>query len=118
MIPGSFPQRGMQLKVESRFEAKCSEPIEYETWTTKMLANELDKATHTLMQTEQVAPQAGQAKRQRNEPRGLDSSWGDCGTRADKVEQEVNVRKRFDAYKEQLHVGAFHAYPSPFSTSI
>ncbi|GKF13319.1 hypothetical protein Tco_0054781 [Tanacetum coccineum] len=39
--------------------AKCSEPIEYETWTIKMLANELDEGTHTLMQTEQEAPQPG-----------------------------------------------------------
>ncbi|GJW10896.1 hypothetical protein Tco_1576723 [Tanacetum coccineum] len=36
--------------------AKCSEPIKYETWKTKILANELDEATHTLMQVEQVAP--------------------------------------------------------------
>ncbi|GJW05134.1 hypothetical protein Tco_1563990 [Tanacetum coccineum] len=39
--------------------AKCLEPIEYETWTVKMLANELDEGTHTLMQTEQEAPQPG-----------------------------------------------------------
>ncbi|GJR17238.1 hypothetical protein Tco_0965765 [Tanacetum coccineum] len=50
--------------------AKCSKPIEYETWTAKMLVNELDEATHTLIQIEQVAPQAGQARRHRNEPRG------------------------------------------------
>ncbi|GJT00094.1 ribonuclease H-like domain-containing protein [Tanacetum coccineum] len=66
--------------------AKCSEPIEYETWTAKMLANELDEATHSLMQTEQVAPQAGQARRQRNEPRGLDSSWGDWNASLNEVE--------------------------------
>ncbi|GJX92998.1 hypothetical protein Tco_0347584 [Tanacetum coccineum] len=36
--------------------AKCSEPIKYETWTANILANELDEATHTLMQAEQVAP--------------------------------------------------------------
>ncbi|GKD98027.1 hypothetical protein Tco_1381924, partial [Tanacetum coccineum] len=39
--------------------AKCSEPIECETWTVKMLANELDEGTHTLMQTKQEAPQPG-----------------------------------------------------------
>ncbi|GKD18428.1 hypothetical protein Tco_1207586 [Tanacetum coccineum] len=44
-------------------------------------------ATHTLMQTEQVVPQAGQAKRQRNEPRGLDSSWGDWNASLNKVER-------------------------------
>ncbi|GKB73260.1 hypothetical protein Tco_0934672 [Tanacetum coccineum] len=54
--------------------AKCSEPIECETWTVRMLANELDEETHTLMQTEQKAPQPGQARRERQEPRGLDSS--------------------------------------------
>ncbi|GJX29908.1 hypothetical protein Tco_0237987 [Tanacetum coccineum] len=53
--------------------AKCSEPIEYETWTFKMLANELDEGTHTLMQTEQETPQPGQAIRERQELRGLDS---------------------------------------------
>ncbi|GKD50903.1 hypothetical protein Tco_1279879 [Tanacetum coccineum] len=50
--------------------AKCSELIEHETWTVKMLENELDESTHTLMQTEQEAPQHGQARRQRQEPRG------------------------------------------------
>ncbi|GKC56782.1 hypothetical protein Tco_1084380, partial [Tanacetum coccineum] len=42
--------------------AKCSEPIEYETWTARMLANELDEGTHSLIQTEQEAPQHGQAR--------------------------------------------------------
>ncbi|GJS08104.1 hypothetical protein Tco_0364900 [Tanacetum coccineum] len=54
--------------------AKCSEPIECETWTVKMLANELDEETHTLIETEQKEPQPGQARRERQEPRGLDSS--------------------------------------------
>ncbi|GJW84059.1 hypothetical protein Tco_0157204 [Tanacetum coccineum] len=40
--------------------AKYSEPIEHETWTLKMLANELYETNHTLMQTEQEAPQPGQ----------------------------------------------------------
>ncbi|GJZ97686.1 hypothetical protein Tco_0670139 [Tanacetum coccineum] len=57
--------------------AKCSEPIECETWTARMLANELDEGTHLLIQTQQEAPQPGQARRQSQEPRGLDSSWGD-----------------------------------------
>nr|GEZ35944.1 hypothetical protein [Tanacetum cinerariifolium] len=39
--------------------AKCSKPIEYETWIVKMLANELDETNHTLMQNEQEAPQLG-----------------------------------------------------------
>ncbi|GJS09328.1 hypothetical protein Tco_0366124 [Tanacetum coccineum] len=49
---------------------KCLESIEYETWTFKMLANELDEGTHTLMQTEQEASQPGHARRERQEPRG------------------------------------------------
>ncbi|GJS39462.1 zinc finger, CCHC-type containing protein [Tanacetum coccineum] len=50
--------------------AKCSELIECETCTIKMLANELDKGTHSLMQTKHEAPQPGQARRQSQEPRG------------------------------------------------
>nr|GEW44035.1 hypothetical protein [Tanacetum cinerariifolium] len=53
--------------------AKCSKPIECETFTVKMLANELDKGTHTLMQTKQDIPQPGQERKERQEPRGLDS---------------------------------------------
>ncbi|GJR21580.1 hypothetical protein Tco_0970107 [Tanacetum coccineum] len=66
--------------------AKCSEPIEYETWTVKMLANELDEGTHTLIQTEQEASQPGQARRDRQEPRGLDSSWGDWNASLNEIE--------------------------------
>nr|GEU50606.1 hypothetical protein [Tanacetum cinerariifolium] len=51
---------------------KCSEPIECEIWTLKMLANELDEGTHSLMQTDQEAPQPRQARRRRQEPTGLD----------------------------------------------
>ncbi|GJR97553.1 hypothetical protein Tco_0269727 [Tanacetum coccineum] len=43
--------------------AKCSEPIECETWTIKMLENELDQGTHSLIQTKQEAPQPWQARR-------------------------------------------------------
>nr|GEX34935.1 hypothetical protein [Tanacetum cinerariifolium] len=50
--------------------AKCSEPIECETWTTKGLAYELDEGTHSLIQTEQEAPQPGQARKQSQEQRG------------------------------------------------
>ncbi|GJZ55833.1 hypothetical protein Tco_0611026 [Tanacetum coccineum] len=75
--------------------AKCSEPIEYETWTAKMLENKLDEATYTLMQTEQVAPQPGQARRQRHEPRGLESSWGDWNAILNKVE-------RIDVWRDSI----------------
>ncbi|GKE74784.1 hypothetical protein Tco_1536825 [Tanacetum coccineum] len=57
--------------------AKCSEPIECEKWTSKMLVSELDEDVHTLLQTTQVAPQPRGARRQRQEPTGLNSSWGD-----------------------------------------
>ncbi|GKF02849.1 hypothetical protein Tco_0029772 [Tanacetum coccineum] len=67
--------------------AKCSEPVEYETWTIKMLANKLDEGTHTLMQTVQEAPQPGQARRQRQEPRWLDSSWGDWNANLNEIER-------------------------------
>nr|GEY72104.1 hypothetical protein [Tanacetum cinerariifolium] len=49
--------------------AKCSEPIEYETWTIKMLVNELDGRTYSLIQTEHEAPEHGQARRQSQEQR-------------------------------------------------
>ncbi|GKB05346.1 hypothetical protein Tco_0833541 [Tanacetum coccineum] len=49
--------------------AKCLEPIECETWTAMMLANDLDEGTHSLIQIEQEAPQHGQARRQSQEPR-------------------------------------------------
>ncbi|GKD65730.1 hypothetical protein Tco_1307838, partial [Tanacetum coccineum] len=57
--------------------AKCSEPIEYEKWTAKMLASELDEDVHTLLQTTRITPQLREPRRQRQEPSGLNSSWGD-----------------------------------------
>nr|GEW40377.1 hypothetical protein [Tanacetum cinerariifolium] len=67
---------------------KCLEPIECETWTAKMLANELDEGTHSLIQTEQEATQPGQAKRQSQEPRGLDSSWEDWNASLNEIERK------------------------------
>ncbi|GJR69688.1 hypothetical protein Tco_0015753 [Tanacetum coccineum] len=66
--------------------AKCSEPIEHETWTIKMLANELDEGTHTLMQIGHEALQPGQARRQGQEPIGLYLSWGDWNASLNEVE--------------------------------
>nr|GEV07704.1 hypothetical protein [Tanacetum cinerariifolium] len=66
--------------------AKCLEPIDYETWTVKMLANEQDEGTHTLIQTEQEASQPGHARRKRQEPKGLDSSWGDWNVSLNEIE--------------------------------
>ncbi|GKA51233.1 ribonuclease H-like domain-containing protein, partial [Tanacetum coccineum] len=75
--------------------AKCSKPIEYETWTIKILANELDEGTHTLMKTEHEAPQPGQKIWQRQEPRGLDSSWGDWNA-------SLNEIKRRDVWRDSM----------------
>ncbi|GKA00837.1 hypothetical protein Tco_0673502 [Tanacetum coccineum] len=58
-------------------------------------SRELDEATYTLMQTEQVAPQPGQARRQRHEPRGLDSSWGDWNVSLNKV-------KHVDVWRDSI----------------
>ncbi|GJS88709.1 hypothetical protein Tco_0771345 [Tanacetum coccineum] len=49
--------------------------------------NELDEGTHTLIQTEQEASQPGQARRDRQEPRGLDSSWGDWNVSLNEIER-------------------------------
>ncbi|GJT90813.1 hypothetical protein Tco_1079658, partial [Tanacetum coccineum] len=68
LLVGSLVHRAGYLNKEE--VAKCLEPIECETWTVKMLANELDEWTHTLMQTEQEAPRHGQTRRERQEPRG------------------------------------------------
>ncbi|GJY19383.1 hypothetical protein Tco_0390874 [Tanacetum coccineum] len=67
--------------------AKCSELIECETWTIKMLENELDEGTHSLIYTKQEAPQPGQARRQSQEPRGLDYCWGDWNASLNEVER-------------------------------
>ncbi|GJU00057.1 hypothetical protein Tco_1110395 [Tanacetum coccineum] len=66
---------------------KCSELIECEKWTSKMLVNELDEDTHALMQTRRVALQPSQARWQRQEPSGLDSSWGDWNTYSNEIER-------------------------------
>ncbi|GJR96631.1 hypothetical protein Tco_0268805 [Tanacetum coccineum] len=52
-----------------------------------MLANELDEGTHSLIPTEQEAPQPRQARRQSQEPRGLDSSWGDWNASLNEIER-------------------------------
>ncbi|GJT77019.1 hypothetical protein Tco_1043744 [Tanacetum coccineum] len=69
---------------------KCSEPIVCKTWTVRMLVNELDEGTHTLLQIEQEAPQTGQAIRKRQEPRGLDSSWRDWNASLNKIKHQPN----------------------------
>ncbi|GKF68330.1 hypothetical protein Tco_0198009, partial [Tanacetum coccineum] len=81
--------------------AKCSKPIESKTWTIRMLANELDEGTHSLIQTEQEALQPGQARRQSQELRGLDSSWGDWNASLNEVE-----RDHYGAHGDSYHAGS------------
>ncbi|GKE06271.1 hypothetical protein Tco_1398289 [Tanacetum coccineum] len=69
--------------------AKCSKQIECETWIARMLENELDEGIHSLIQIEQEAPQPGQARRQSQEPRGFDSSWGDWNGSLNEIERSI-----------------------------
>ncbi|GKA30942.1 hypothetical protein Tco_0717247, partial [Tanacetum coccineum] len=55
---------------------KCSEPIECEKWTTKMLAKELDLDNQTLLQSTLLPQPPRVTREQRQEPSGLNSSWG------------------------------------------
>ncbi|GJS90114.1 hypothetical protein Tco_0772750 [Tanacetum coccineum] len=57
--------------------AKCSELIEYENWSAKMLASGLDEDVHTFLQTTRVAPQHRGSRMQRQEPSGLNPSCDD-----------------------------------------
>ncbi|GKC76211.1 hypothetical protein Tco_1126985 [Tanacetum coccineum] len=57
--------------------AECSEPIECEKWTSKMLVSELDEENYTLLQSTQVPSLPRGTRKQRHEPSGLNSSWGD-----------------------------------------
>nr|GFA55887.1 hypothetical protein [Tanacetum cinerariifolium] len=67
--------------------AKCSNPIESKTWAAKMFENKLDEGTNTLLQTKHIAPQPSQTGRQRQEPKGLDSSWGDWNASLNEIER-------------------------------
>ncbi|GKB29731.1 hypothetical protein Tco_0869132 [Tanacetum coccineum] len=50
---------------------KCSDPIDCEYWTTKMLAEELDEKTQCLLKETRIPTQAGiGSSEQRQEPRG------------------------------------------------
>ncbi|GJY45592.1 hypothetical protein Tco_0434655 [Tanacetum coccineum] len=97
--------------------AKCLEPIEHEIWTIKILANELNEGTHTLIQTEQEAPQPGQVRRQRQEQRGLDLSWGDWNASLNEVEPDQS-NFAYPAY-EPPNVPPYHypyvPYPYPYT---
>ncbi|GKE45093.1 hypothetical protein Tco_1472377, partial [Tanacetum coccineum] len=66
---------------------KCSEPIECEKWTTKMLASELDLDNHTLLGSTLLPPPPRVAREQRQEPSGLNSSWGDWNASLNEIER-------------------------------
>ncbi|GKB54770.1 retrovirus-related pol polyprotein from transposon TNT 1-94, partial [Tanacetum coccineum] len=66
---------------------KCSEPIDCEYWTTKMLAEELDEKNQCLLKETRIPTQAGiGSSEQRQEPRGLNTSWGDWNASLNEVE--------------------------------
>ncbi|GKC78184.1 hypothetical protein Tco_1128958 [Tanacetum coccineum] len=55
---------------------KCSKPIDCKYWTTKMLAEELDEKNQCLLKETGIPTQAGiGSSEQRQEPRGLNSSY-------------------------------------------
>ncbi|GKC34195.1 hypothetical protein Tco_1046579 [Tanacetum coccineum] len=67
---------------------KCSELIDCEYWTTKMLAEELDEKNQCLLKETGIPTQAGiGSSEQRQEPRGLNSSWGDWNASLNEVER-------------------------------
>ncbi|GKC97908.1 hypothetical protein Tco_1168183 [Tanacetum coccineum] len=66
---------------------KCSEPIDCEYWTTKMLAEELDEENQCLLKETRIPTQAGIGRsEQRQEPRGLNINWGDWNASLNEVE--------------------------------
>ncbi|GJU20379.1 hypothetical protein Tco_1153721 [Tanacetum coccineum] len=67
---------------------KCSEPIDYDYWTSKMLADELDLENTCLKKENEMPNQAeevGSELRQRH--RGLNSSSGDWNTSLSEIER-------------------------------
>ncbi|GJT04462.1 hypothetical protein Tco_0838924 [Tanacetum coccineum] len=55
---------------------KCSEPIECEKWTTKMLVNELDLENYTLLRPTLSPPLTRVPREQRQEPSSMPSFRG------------------------------------------
>ncbi|GJZ47216.1 hypothetical protein Tco_0601048 [Tanacetum coccineum] len=66
--------------------SKCSEPIECEKWTEKMLAGELDMDNYTLLGSTSLPQSPRVAKKQRQELSGLNSSWGDWNASLNEIE--------------------------------
>ena len=74
---------GLGFLVEDEVE-KCSDPIECEKWSEKSLASELDKATGKLLALTELPRQ----EEGRQEPSGLNSSWGDWNAHLDDIQRE------------------------------
>ncbi|GJW89225.1 retrovirus-related pol polyprotein from transposon TNT 1-94 [Tanacetum coccineum] len=68
---------------------KCSEPIECEKWTTRMLAGELDVDENKLLgSTELPMPEV---RGQEQETSELNSSWGDWNAHLDEIQRDFGT---------------------------
>ncbi|GJT06139.1 hypothetical protein Tco_0840601 [Tanacetum coccineum] len=65
---------------------KYSDPIESEEWKLKMFAKELDRANLRLRRPVLIQQPPRVGNEQRNEPSGLDSSWGDWNASLNEIE--------------------------------
>ncbi|GKB55463.1 hypothetical protein Tco_0906216 [Tanacetum coccineum] len=71
---------------------KCSEPIECEKWTTKMLAKELNLDNQTLLQSTLLPQPPRVTREQRQEPSGLNSSWGDWNASLNEIKRRNAIQ--------------------------
>nr|GEV46015.1 hypothetical protein [Tanacetum cinerariifolium] len=68
---------------------KCSELIECEKWTAKMFAKELDLDNYTLLRSGLLPQPPRLTREQRQEPSGLNSSWGDWNACLNEIERSM-----------------------------
>ncbi|GJT03582.1 hypothetical protein Tco_0824751 [Tanacetum coccineum] len=68
---------------------KCSKPIECEKWTTKMFEKELDLDNYTLLRSTLLPQPPRVTKEQRQEPSGLNLSWGDWNASLNEIERSM-----------------------------
>ncbi|GJV34566.1 hypothetical protein Tco_1394966 [Tanacetum coccineum] len=67
---------------------KCSEPIDYDYWTSKMLADELDMENTCLKKETEMPTQVKEGSRElRQDHRGLNMSWGDWNASLSEIER-------------------------------
>ncbi|GJZ60425.1 hypothetical protein Tco_0616241 [Tanacetum coccineum] len=67
---------------------KCSEPIDCEYWTSKMLADELDEENTCLKKETGIPTQAAEGSSgPRQEHGGLNTSWGDWNASLSEIER-------------------------------